>query len=105
MRICLRWRGAPRPRPFNWRGVEVTDLEVFDAVRRAAGVTVEPNFVETRAGEAERVSLDSSKAASLLGWKPRSDRDGSRCGAHPPSPAAKTRLGAGFYFIDSAPWL
>ena len=67
----LAMAGRAENQTFNLgRGVEVTDLEVFDAVRRAAGVTVEPNFVETRAGEAERVSLDSSKAASLLGWKP-----------------------------------
>ena len=52
------------------RGVEVSDFEVFDAVRCAAAVTIEPAYSEKRPGEADRVSLDCSKAARILGWKP-----------------------------------
>lgn len=67
----LAMAGLAENQTFNLgRGVEVTDLEIFEAVRRAAGVTIEPIFVERRPGEAERVSLDSSKAASVLEWTP-----------------------------------
>ena len=55
------------------RGVEVSDFEVFDAVRRATGSTAEPVYAEKRPGEIERFSLDCTKAKRVLGWTPRTD--------------------------------
>jgi UDP-glucose 4-epimerase len=52
------------------RGVEVSDLEIFEAVRDALGVDVEPEYALKRPGEAERVSLDAIKASTVLGWTP-----------------------------------
>jgi UDP-glucose 4-epimerase len=51
------------------RGIEVTDLEVFEAVRAAVGSRTEPAFAPVRAGEVERIALDASKAERELGWK------------------------------------
>ena len=68
----LAMEGLAENQTFNLgHGTEVSDLEVFHAVRRAAGVAIEPVFMDRRLGEAERVSLDSSKAASALGWTPK----------------------------------
>ena len=57
------------------RGIEVSDFEIFDAVRRAAGSSTEPAYAPKRPGEAERVSLDSSKAKKALGWSPTVEID------------------------------
>lgn len=70
----LAMAGAGDNDTFNLaRGIEVSDFDVFDAVRRAAGSTLEPFYAEKRPGEAERVSLDASKAARSLGWTPQTD--------------------------------
>ena len=50
------------------RGIEVSDFEIFDAVRKAVGVAVEPVYAKKRPGEADRVALDASKARRILGW-------------------------------------
>lgn len=52
------------------RAIEVSDLEVFEAVRRAVGVGTAPVYAPKRAGEADRVSLDWAKARDTLGWSP-----------------------------------
>ena len=52
-------------------GKEIKDIEVFNAVRKALGVRVEPRYAPKRPGELDRIALDSSKAKSLLGWSPR----------------------------------
>ena len=52
-------------------GKEITDFEVFDAVRKALGVQVEPIYSKKRPGEVDRVCLNSSKAKTKLGWKPK----------------------------------
>lgn len=49
---------------------EVSDREIFDAVRRAAGVEAKPAFEAVRPGEIERISLDSSKIRNRLQWAP-----------------------------------
>ncbi|HYT24119.1 MAG TPA: NAD-dependent epimerase/dehydratase family protein [Candidatus Polarisedimenticolia bacterium] len=51
-------------------GVETTDLEVFQLVRELLGREVEPKYVARRPGEIDRICLDISKAARLLGWVP-----------------------------------
>jgi UDP-glucose 4-epimerase len=56
-------------------GVEVSDFDIFEAVRRAAGVEMEPIYEEVRPGEVYRVVLDASRAKSTLGWEPRVSLD------------------------------
>ena len=51
-------------------GREVTDFEVFDAVRAALQSTVEPRYADKRPGEVDRIALDSSRARAVLGWTP-----------------------------------
>jgi UDP-glucose 4-epimerase len=52
------------------RGTGVSDLEIFEAVRTATGVQMEPLYAPKRPGEADNVCLDSSRAERLLGWTP-----------------------------------
>jgi len=51
-------------------GMPSTDLEVFNSVRRLLGVSSEPRYAAVRSGEIQRIVLDISKAARLLGWTP-----------------------------------
>ncbi len=51
------------------RGIEVTDLEVFEAVREAVGSKTAPVFAAVRPGEVEHIALDASKAEEELGWR------------------------------------
>jgi UDP-glucose 4-epimerase len=51
------------------RGIEITDLEVFETVQEAVGTQVEPAFAAVRPGEVEHIALDASKAERELGWK------------------------------------
>jgi len=60
-------------------GVPTTDLEVFQLVSGLLGKRLEPRYVPTRPGEIDRIVLDISKAARLLGWTPRvSMEEGAR---------------------------
>ena len=52
-------------------GKEISDLEVFQTVRRALASDIEPIFGEKRPGEIDHISLDSSKAMEKLKWKPK----------------------------------
>lgn len=52
-------------------GREITDYKVFETVRRSLQSDIEPIFSQKRPGEIEHISLDSSKAAKALGWKPK----------------------------------
>ena len=51
-------------------GKEISDLEVFQTVRRALASNIEPFFGQKRPGEIDHISLDSSKAMEKLKWKP-----------------------------------
>ncbi len=51
-------------------GREVSDREIFDAVRQALRGEVEPLYASKRPGEIERMCLDSSRAKTELGWEP-----------------------------------
>ena len=53
----------------SW-GRETRDNQIFRAVRDAVGASVTPAYAPQRPGEANRVSLDISKAERLMGWKP-----------------------------------
>ena len=52
-------------------GVEVTDDEVFRAVRDAVGVGVEARHTDLRKGEVLHIALDASRLRAELGWKPK----------------------------------
>ena len=52
-------------------GKEITDLEVFQTVRKALSSCVEPIFDQKRPGEIDHISLDSSKATRVLNWRPK----------------------------------
>ena len=52
------------------RGIGVSDFEIFDAVRAAVGVAMQPQYAPVRPGEAQAVSLDASKARQALSWQP-----------------------------------
>ena len=52
-------------------GKEISDFQIFDAVRTALGVDVEPKYADFRPGEVERISLDAAKAKAGLGWEPK----------------------------------
>ncbi|MBN1356785.1 NAD-dependent epimerase/dehydratase family protein [bacterium] len=62
-------KGSREVLNLGW-GREVTDLEVFGAVRRAVGISIEPGFDSIRPGEVRRISLDARRAETILGWKP-----------------------------------
>ena len=50
------------------RGIEVSDLEVFEAVRTATGSQTAPRFAPVRPGEVENIALNAAKAKRELGW-------------------------------------
>jgi UDP-glucose 4-epimerase len=52
-------------------GREVSDDQIFAAVRDAVGVKIEPVHSEFRKGEVQRVALDASHIRAELGWRPR----------------------------------
>ena len=52
-------------------GREVTDDEIFAAVRDALGATIEPIHTEFRKGEVRHVALDASLIRRELAWSPR----------------------------------
>ncbi len=51
-------------------GREVSDDQVFAAVRDAVGVKIEPVHSEFRKGEVRRIALDASRIRDELGWRP-----------------------------------
>jgi UDP-glucose 4-epimerase len=58
--------------PYNiGTGEETSVQELFDACRRIAGVDVEAEYEQARAGDAMRSVLDISFAERELGWRPR----------------------------------
>lgn len=51
-------------------GRQVSDFEIFDGVRRALGLNLEPNYADQRPGEIEHICLDATRAREILGWQP-----------------------------------
>jgi len=51
------------------RAVEVSDQEIFQAVRDAVGVDTQPTYAPKRPGEVERIALDATAAREALGWQ------------------------------------
>ena len=68
--LAMGDKGDGRIYNLGWEK-EVSDLEVFTAVRDALGKTTEPQFGEKRLGEIDRICLDSTKARQELGWQPK----------------------------------
>jgi len=52
-------------------GKQVSDLEVFNAVRAAVESRMEPIFDLKRPGEIDHICLDARRARAVLGWEPR----------------------------------
>jgi UDP-glucose 4-epimerase len=52
-------------------GREVSDDQIFAAVRDAVGVKIEAGHSEFRKGEVRRIALDASRIRNDLGWRPR----------------------------------
>jgi UDP-glucose 4-epimerase len=52
-------------------GKEVSDYQIFCAVRDALGFAAKPHFGQKRQGEIDRVCLDSQRIYRDLGWWPR----------------------------------
>ena len=51
-------------------GHEVSDRQIFEVVRAAVAVTVEPILAAKRPGEIDRICLDVSRAKAELDWAP-----------------------------------
>ena len=51
-------------------GKEITDFEIFDTIRKALGLEIDPIYAEKRLGEIDRICLNASKAKNVLGWQP-----------------------------------
>jgi UDP-glucose 4-epimerase len=52
-------------------GREVSDDQIFEAVRDAVGVKIKPVHSEFRRGEVRRIALDAGRIRAELGWRPR----------------------------------
>ena len=48
------------------RGIGVSDFEIFDAVPGAADSSFEPRYAPVRPGEAQHISLDSTRAMQVF---------------------------------------
>jgi UDP-glucose 4-epimerase len=51
-------------------GVETSVVGLYDAIRAAVGIDLEPTFAPARLGELQRSVLDASLAERELGWRP-----------------------------------
>ena len=52
-------------------GVETSDRALHTAVAKAAGAPDDPQFAPARLGDLQRSSLDNSRGAQVLGWRPQ----------------------------------
>ena len=51
-------------------GLEISDRMIFDAVRDALGLAIEPRYGEVRPGEVSRIALNASRIREARGWQP-----------------------------------
>jgi len=56
-------------------GVEISVLELYDAISRVSGIERDPEHAAARLGELQRSVLDPSRAERELGWRPRHSLD------------------------------
>ena len=52
-------------------GRQITDYQVFEAVRRSTGFQGDAQFAARRPGEIEHIALDAGRARTVLAWEPR----------------------------------
>jgi UDP-glucose 4-epimerase len=52
-------------------GVQVSDYDIFNVIRRAVGFDQEPQYAPKRPGEIEHIALDAHRAALQLSWSPK----------------------------------
>jgi len=51
------------------RGVQVSDYEIFDVIRREIDSKQEPRYAPERPGEVKHTAIDASRAKLRLGWR------------------------------------
>jgi UDP-glucose 4-epimerase len=57
-------------------GIETTVLELVESLGGLGGAeSFEPEFAPARPGEVQRISIDPSRAAEALGWRPQTGLD------------------------------
>jgi UDP-glucose 4-epimerase len=56
-------------------GKETSVLDLLQRIQSVAGTSVEPELGDPRPGELQRSSLDVSRAAAKLGWRPAHELD------------------------------
>jgi UDP-glucose 4-epimerase len=56
-------------------GEEIPVQAIFDGVRKHVGCDMQPEYVDERLGEVHHISLDASRARSVLGWEPQVSLD------------------------------
>ncbi len=52
-------------------GKEIKDIEIFESVRDALGLSVKPGFDKKRPVEIDRICIYSTKAGKGLDWSPK----------------------------------
>ena len=67
--VTRQGRGAGRVYNLGFER-EVSDRRIFEMVRSAVGVSVEPILAAKRPGEIDRICLEFSRARAELGWQP-----------------------------------
>ena len=50
---------------------QITDDEIFLAVCKAVGASIEPIYTDFRKGEVRHIALDATRLRTDLGWTPR----------------------------------
>ena len=51
-------------------GRRITDDQIFEAVRHALGVNIQPVYADFRKGEVMHIALDATRLRTDLGWEP-----------------------------------
>ena len=70
----LALEGDPPPGPYNiGTGVEASVAELYERMRRLSGRDLPSEHGSAKPGEQTRSSVDPTKAARELGWKPQVD--------------------------------
>lgn len=51
-------------------GKQITDIKVFNEVKKNSGFKGDPAYAPVRLGETQRIALNATKAFKTIGWKP-----------------------------------
>jgi UDP-glucose 4-epimerase len=52
-------------------GEPVSDLRIFETVRKATGYAETPQYAPVRKGEVDHIALDAGRAKAITGWVPK----------------------------------